>query len=153
MLGAYVLSKNIDDVVAPDPGLTPGVNNPLNIRLDKGRGNFDRRHAFSMSWLWSPGLRFNAGWRKHMLGGWSVAGFHAIQSGAPLTLYNGSADFSGFNQFFDRPDVTGTDKLTQDNRNPDAAFDTKYFSATPPPCFLATLLWYFSAAPLLICSC
>jgi len=34
--------ENIDDVVAPDPGLTPGVDNPLNIRLDKGRGNFDR---------------------------------------------------------------------------------------------------------------
>src|SRR5437763_1550113 len=32
MLGAYVLSKSIDDVVAPDPGLTPGVDNPLNIR-------------------------------------------------------------------------------------------------------------------------
>src|SRR5262249_44439711 len=90
MLGAYVLSKNIDDVVAPDPGLTPGVDNPLNIRLDKGRGNFDRRHAVSLSWLWSPGLRFNTGWQRRLLGGWSVAGFHAIQSGAPLNFNMGT---------------------------------------------------------------
>src|SRR5439155_9464678 len=90
MLGAYVLSKNVDDVVAPDPGLTPGVDNPLNIRLDKGRGNFDRRHAFSMTWLWSPGLRFDRGWTKRVLGGWSIAGFHSIQSGAPLNFNMGT---------------------------------------------------------------
>jgi hypothetical protein len=90
LLGAYVLSKNLDDVVLPDPGLTPGVDHPLNIRLDKGRGNFDRRHAFSMSWLWSPGLRFNTGWQKRLLGGWSIAGFHSIQSGAPLNFNMGT---------------------------------------------------------------
>jgi len=90
LLGAYVLSKNIDNVVAPEPGLTPGVHNPLNIRLDKGRGNFDRRHAVSLSWLWSPGLRFDTGWAKRLLGGWSIAGFHAIQSGAPLNFNMGT---------------------------------------------------------------
>src|SRR5712692_3322759 len=90
LLGAYVFSKNIDDVVAPEPGLTPGVNNPLNIKLDKGRGNFDRRHAVSLSWLWSPGLRFDTGWTKRLLGGWSIAGFHAIQSGAPLNFVMGT---------------------------------------------------------------
>ncbi len=90
LLGAYVLSKNIDDVVAPEPGLTPGVDNPLNIRLDKGRGNFDRRHAVSLSWLWSPGLRFDTGWAKRLLRGWSIAGFHAIQSGAPLNFVMGT---------------------------------------------------------------
>jgi hypothetical protein len=90
MLGAYVFSKNIDDVVAPDPGLTPGVSDPLNIRLDKGRGNFDRRHAVSLSWLWSPGLGLKTGWQKRLLGRWSFAGFHAIQSGAPLSFNMGT---------------------------------------------------------------
>jgi len=90
LLGAYVLSKNIDNVVAPEPGLTPGVHNPLDLRLDKGRGNFDRRHAVSLSWLWSPGLRFDTGWAKRLLGGWSIAGFHAIQSGAPLNFNMGT---------------------------------------------------------------
>src|SRR5579884_384643 len=90
LLGAYVLSKNIDDVVAPEPGLTPGVDDPLNIRLDKGRGNFDRRHAISVSWLWSPPTQFNNVWERRLLGGWSIAGFHAIQSGAPLNFNMGT---------------------------------------------------------------
>jgi hypothetical protein len=32
----------------------------------------------------------------------------------------------------DRPDVIGTGRLQQNNGNPDAAFDTSYFSKTPP---------------------
>jgi hypothetical protein len=47
-------------------------------------------------------------------------------------VYNGSQDFSGFNQFDDRPDVIGTGALVQDNRNPDGAFDKTFFSGTPP---------------------
>jgi len=44
-------------------------------------------------------------------------------------VFNSSADFSGFNQFNDRPDVIGTGSLHQDNSNPDAAFDKTYFSS------------------------
>ena len=55
-----------------------------------------------------------------------------LQSGAPFTVFNNAQDFSGFNQFNDRPDVVGTGKMTHDNKNIDNAFDTKYFSATPP---------------------
>ncbi len=36
LLGSYVFSKAIDNVVAPQPGLTPGVANPFNLKLDKG---------------------------------------------------------------------------------------------------------------------
>jgi len=49
-------------------------------------------------------------------------------------VFNSSNDFSGFNQLNDRPDVVGTGPLHQDNRNPDAAFDKTYVSATPPTC-------------------
>jgi len=47
-------------------------------------------------------------------------------------VFNNSQDFSGLNQFNDRPDVIGTGPITQDNRNPDAAFSKTYFSTTPP---------------------
>jgi hypothetical protein len=47
-------------------------------------------------------------------------------------VFNNSADFSGFNQFNDRPDIVGTGHLVQDNLNPDAAFDKSFFSKTPP---------------------
>jgi hypothetical protein len=82
-----------------------------------------------------PGHRL-FGWNnifnRQLIGGWQISGITTLQTGAPFTVYNGSQDFSGFNQFYDRPDVVGTGKLTQDNRSPDAAFDKTYFSATPP---------------------
>src|SRR5262249_14809122 len=60
------------------------------------------------------------------------SGITTVQGGAPITIYNPSLDFSGFNQLYDRPDVVGSGPLKQDNRNPDAAFDTSFFSRTPP---------------------
>jgi hypothetical protein len=89
-LGSYVLSKGVDNVVAPEPGLTPGVSNPFNLLLDKGRGDFDRRHVVSLSWLWSPNLRFGRSMAKHLLEHWSVGVFHSIQSGSPITFNMGT---------------------------------------------------------------
>ena len=50
-----------------------------------------------------------------------------------------SVDSSGFNSTggpngmnWDRPDVTRSGPLPQDNRNPDAAFDKTYFKVAPP---------------------
>ncbi|MGH8246648.1 MAG: hypothetical protein ACREUU_09475, partial [Gammaproteobacteria bacterium] len=88
--GSYVLSKLIDNVVAPEPGLTPGVANPFNLNQDRGRGNFDRRHVVSISWLWSPDPRLNNGFARGAFGGWSLSGVHFIQSGAPLNIVMGT---------------------------------------------------------------
>jgi hypothetical protein len=89
-LGSYVLSKGIDNVVAPQPGLTPGVSNPFNLLLDKGRGDFDRRHVIAISWLWSPEFRFSNPLVRHLLERWSVGSFHSIQSGTPLEFQMGT---------------------------------------------------------------
>ena len=82
-----------------------------------------------------PGRRL-FGWSnavsKQAFGGWQISGATTFQSGSPFTVFNNSQDFSGFNQFNDRPDVIGTGRIQQDNRNVDAAFDTTYFSRTPP---------------------
>jgi hypothetical protein len=59
--------------------------------------------------------------------GWTVSGITEIQSGLPFTVYLGGTDYSGFNQFADRPNI-GTGKLTQHNKSPDGAFTTSYFS-------------------------
>jgi len=88
-MGAYVLSKNIDNVVAPEPGLTPGVGNPFNLKLEKGRGNFDRRHAITASWLWSPRTPWG-GSAGRVLNGWSLAGLHIVQSGNPIHIFMGT---------------------------------------------------------------
>jgi hypothetical protein len=89
-LGSYVWSKGVDNVVAPQPGLTPGVANPFNLKLDKGLSDFDRRHVVSVSWMWSPEFRFSNRAAKHLLERWSLGVFHSIQSGAPLSFVMGT---------------------------------------------------------------
>jgi Carboxypeptidase regulatory-like domain len=90
VLGSYVLSKSIDNVVAPEPGLTPGVANPFNLNQDRGRGSFDRRHVLSLSWLWNPDVRLGNTIAQGAFGGWSLSGIHSIQSGSPLTIAMGT---------------------------------------------------------------
>jgi len=90
LLASYALSKGIDNVVAPQPGLTPGVSNPFNLLLDKGRGNFDKRHVVSVSWLYSPDVRFSNAVAKRLLERWSLGVFHTIQSGSPLSFTMGT---------------------------------------------------------------
>jgi len=138
---SYTFGKSLDNssswsVPSGQPG---GVADPRNLRLEYGPSHFDLRHRAVFTDVIDlpvgPGHRllgWNNGMNRQVFGGWQISGITTVQSGAPFTVYNGSADFSGFNQFYDRPDVTGTGRLTQDNRNPDVAFDTKYFSAAPP---------------------
>jgi hypothetical protein len=89
-LGSYVFSKAIDNVVAPQPGLTPGVSNPFNLKLDKGRGDFDRRHVVAASFLWAPDVRFTNSVAKHFLERWSLGVFYSLQSGAPIDFVQGT---------------------------------------------------------------
>jgi hypothetical protein len=89
-LGSYVFSKEIDNVVAPQPGLTPGTDNPFNLKLDKGRGSFDHTHVFNMSWLWTQSHKFHQPIARRLLEDWSIGAFHTIQSGQPLTAVMGT---------------------------------------------------------------
>jgi hypothetical protein len=138
---SYTLGKSLDDssswsVPSGQPG---GVANPRNLRLEYGPSNFDIRHRAVFVYVIDvpagPGHRL-FGWdnpfNRQILGGWQISGITTVQSGSPFTPFNRSQDFSGFNQFFDRPDVVGSGVLPQDNGNPDAAFDPTYFSKTPP---------------------
>jgi hypothetical protein len=139
--GSYTFGKSLDNssswsIPTGQPG---GVADPRNLRLEYGPSNFDIRHRAVFTYVADvpvgPGHRllgWNNGINRAGFGGWQISGITTLQTGAPFTAYNGSADFSGFNQFYDRPDVAGKRKLIQDNRNPDAAFDTTFFSKTPP---------------------
>jgi hypothetical protein len=138
---SYTLGKSLDNssswsVPSGQPG---GVSDPRNLHLEYGPSNFDIRHRAVfvdvIDLPVGPGHRL-LGWdntvNRQAFGGWQISGITTVQGGAPCTVYNGSSDFSGFNQFYDRPDVIGTGKIQQNNRNPDTAFDTSYFSKTPP---------------------
>jgi hypothetical protein len=87
VLAAYTLSKSIDTSSTDNLGGT--VANPFNLRDERGRSNWDRRHAFVASWLYTPPIRFSSHIANTMLGGWTLSGIHTIQSGAPLTFLMG----------------------------------------------------------------
>jgi hypothetical protein len=138
---SYTLSKSIDDASAffGSTGEASGVDDANHINLDRGPSSFDTRQrlvvVYNVNVPMGPNHKlfgWNNGFSRQAFGGWSVAGITSAQSGQPFTVYNGQTDFSGFNQFFDRPDVIGAGKLIQNNGNPDNAFDTTYFSKTPP---------------------
>jgi hypothetical protein len=145
---SYVISKSIDDVSAffGSTGERSGVSDAYHINLERGPSSFDTRHhasiLYSLDLPAGPGHRV-LGWNnlvsREAFGGWTVSGLVTAQTGQPFTVYDTSQDYSGFNQFNDRPDVIATGALPQNNSNPDAAFGTPgagrglgYFSATPP---------------------
>lgn len=139
--GSYTFGKSIDNGSAffGSTGERAGLDDSRNLAFDRGPSSFDIRHRAVFLYVVDlpvgPGHRllgWNNGVNRQVFGGWQISGNTTIQSGTPFTVFNGSQDFSGFNQFNDRPDVVGTGALHQDNSNPDAAFDKTYFSKTPP---------------------
>src|SRR5713226_7772050 len=139
--GSYTFGKSIDDGSSffGSSGERAGLADSTNLAADRGPSSFDIRHravfTFVVDLPVGPGHRllgWNNGVNRQVFGGWQISGITSIQSGTPFTVFNSSKDFSGFNQFNDRPNVIGTGPLRQDNSNPDAAFDKTYFSKTPP---------------------
>ena len=92
----YSLSKTIDDasqVNGASNGGFPGALDSRNLRLDRGRSDWDRRHVFTM--IGSANLPFGRGrtwgsaWNRAvdgLLGGWQISGTTAVYSGAPFTV-------------------------------------------------------------------
>jgi hypothetical protein len=87
-LGSYTLAKSIDTNSTTNLGAT--VANPFNLKDERGRSSWDRRHAVSVSWLWSPPVRFSSGIMNGLAGGWTISGIHILQSGAPLNIVMGT---------------------------------------------------------------
>ena len=139
--GSYTFSHSIDYASAffGSTGERTGPSDVNNMKSERGPSSFDLRHRVIVSYVIDlpagPDHRL-FGWNnavsKQVFGGWQISGATTFQTGTPFTVFNNSQDFSGFNQFNDRPDVIGTGPIHQDNRNIDAAFDTTYFSKTPP---------------------
>jgi Carboxypeptidase regulatory-like domain len=99
-LATYTYSHALDDV--SDNGFTawsyntdPSVQypqNPYNPHLNYGNNDADVRHAFSASYLWTPGLDHWIGHGPQRLwGGWSLSGTFFYRTGLPFTVFD-SAD-------------------------------------------------------------
>jgi len=134
--GSYTWSHSLDYSSAFF-GSTGDVGFPANgnnLRAEYGNSSFDMRHRFVGYYLVplpiGPGQIFLTSKNivsREAFEGWTLSGITEIQSGTPFTVYLGGTDYSGFNQFADRPNV-GTGKLVQHNKSPDGAFATSYFS-------------------------
>jgi len=136
--GSYTLGKSIDDHSSffGSLGETSFAADSRNLRAERGPSSFDIRQRMVVVYVIDvpvgPGhwlLGWNNRVNRQVFGGWQVAGITSLQTGAPFTVVMGGADSSGFNQASaDRPDVTRSGPLPQNNREPDAAFDRTYFA-------------------------
>ncbi|MBZ5605954.1 MAG: carboxypeptidase regulatory-like domain-containing protein, partial [Acidobacteriia bacterium] len=150
--GSYTWSHSIDynSAFFGSSGERGGVADSTDIALERGNSSFDIRQralfVYNLDLPIGPGHRLlgsNNGFNRQAFGGWSISGITTYQTGTPFTVFDSSQDYSGFNQFNDRPDVIVAGPLPQNNSNPDAAFGTfangkltsrggGFFSNTPP---------------------
>jgi hypothetical protein len=86
-LGSYTLAKSIDSSSTDNLGGT--VANPFDLRQERGRSDWDRRHAFVASWLWQLPFKFDNRLTNALLGGWTLTGITTVQSGLPITFLMG----------------------------------------------------------------
>ncbi len=98
----YTFGKSIDDASAANDGGGAGVVGALDtqhLRLDRGRSNFDQRHAFTFAARYElplgKGRRFFAGMRgpvQAILGGWQFASTLTSYSGQAFTVRTAFVD-------------------------------------------------------------
>ncbi len=141
MLSSYTYSKSIDDASnfftsAGDPNFP---QDSQNLRLERGRSNFDVRHRLSASFSYElpfgRGRRFLAdeGFVSTLLSGFQLNGIATMQSGRPFTVAllseidnsNTGRSTLGFGAN-DRPNVAGDPNAG--SRTPERWFNTSAFT-------------------------
>jgi hypothetical protein len=91
---AYTWSKNLTDNQT-DRSTAP--QNTYNLREDYGRATLDRRHVFSLNYIYElPFFTRQQGFVGKILGGWQASGIVSLQSGLPFTVTTSSFDPAGF---------------------------------------------------------
>jgi hypothetical protein len=125
----YTFSKAIDELSdAFNADIRHGnfrPQNPYNIRLDRGRADFDVRHRFVTGFTYDAPFFKENRW----LGGWVATGIFQMQSGVPFTVFDSSEDPNADGFFGDRAVFIGTNgDIYQNNQSPaDGFFDTSRF--------------------------
>ena len=100
--------------------------NPYNIRLDRGRADFDIRHRFVTGFTYEAPFFKENRW----LGGWVATGIIQAQSGVPFSVYHSGQDPNADGFLGDRAVFLGTsaDQIYRRDQSPaDGYFDTSLF--------------------------
>src|SRR5262249_20492136 len=88
----YTYSKSIDTITAEGNGYTAPIDS-FNIALNRARGDFDHRHSFNASTVYT--LPFGNGkliggnmpkWLDTLVGGWDIGSLFILQDGIPFTI-------------------------------------------------------------------
>jgi Carboxypeptidase regulatory-like domain len=141
-LGAYALSKSIDD--ASDFLATSGDDNypqdNSRIFLERGFSNFDLRHRFTFTGLFTLPYgrgRPPAGGVSYLLSDWQFGLITSMQSGFPFTpkLSRDNSNTGNIGGLFgsDRPHLVGDPRL--EKSTPDRFFNTDAFVIPVPYTF------------------
>jgi hypothetical protein len=130
VLGSYTLAKSIDSSSTDNLGAT--VANPFDLHQERGRSDWDRRHSFVASWLYTPSLHFPNKLTNSLFGGWTFAAIQTVQSGLPITFFQGqdvALDGTSSTQHAQlQPGITRSNiELSHPNRN---ATVTNFFNTS-----------------------
>ena len=140
----YSFSKSIDDASQANgqsEGGFPQALDARNLRLDRGRSDWDRRHVFTMvanyNLPFGRGRKWGSGWgglANAILGGWQLSSTATAYSGSPLTVTTANPDLNlGESQ---RPNRTANGYVSRDSgvgkKGVDFPwYDVSAFSAVP----------------------
>lgn len=87
VVGSYTLAKSLD--TSSTDNLGGAVADPFDLHQEKGRSDWDRRHSFVVSWLYSPRLALGNRLANSVLNGWTFTAIQSVQSGLPVTFLQG----------------------------------------------------------------
>jgi len=90
---AYTWAKNLTD---NQNDRTNAPENSYNIRGDRGRASLDRRHIFTLNYVYEvPFFSKRHDLAGNVLGGWEVSGIVTFQTGLPFTPTGANFDPAG----------------------------------------------------------
>src|SRR5262249_27921795 len=94
---SWTWSKAIDNQseVFPTSGGASRWENVFDPRSDRGPSAFDRRHRFSIAYVYQFPRLLNHGVLTQVLGGWQTSGTISFQTGAQQTIYLGGWNQNG----------------------------------------------------------
>ncbi|HKG15791.1 MAG TPA: carboxypeptidase regulatory-like domain-containing protein [Pyrinomonadaceae bacterium] len=131
---AYTWSKNLTD---EQNDRTNAPQNSFDIRSEYSRAALDRRHVFTLNYIYElPFYRDQKGFAGKLLGGWETTSIITAQSGLPFTVVTSSFDASGLGNVTalvagNRPNVV-CDPNANAPHSLEAWFNTACFQLNPP---------------------
>jgi hypothetical protein len=102
---SYTFGKAIDNQSGDPIGTsysptTSTVSDSHNLRLDRGRADFDQKHVTTVTWIYElpfgkgkPLLKSGNRLVQGVLGGWSLQGFNSYMSGEPFSISSGAKTY------------------------------------------------------------